>query len=230
DGTLEFIGRADHQIKLHGHRIELGEIEAVLTAHPRVSQAVVVVREDQPGDRSLVAYFVGANVAAEQLQSYLAKRLPGHMVPSAFVALAALPLASSGKVDREQLPGPSSAASMTRGYEAPRGATEEALAKLWAAELGVARVGRNDRFFDVGGHSLLGMQVVLRMRQELGMVVGLSDLFRWPRLADFARVAAEETDLVESVLAQVEGSSGTDVLMQSRDPACSNGELGEAVR
>ncbi|MGH7619203.1 MAG: amino acid adenylation domain-containing protein, partial [Gemmatimonadaceae bacterium] len=187
DGTLEFIGRADHQIKLRCHRIELGEIEAVLTAHPRVSQAVVVVRDDLPGDRQLVAYCNAPDATSKTLQAYLSERLPEHMVPAAYVLLDTFPLTPSGKIDRRKLPAPGENAFSREGYEAPDGDVEIALAKLWAEQLGVERVGRWDDFFALGGHSLLAVQVVVRVQQVLGLELDIGDLFDAPVLADFAK-------------------------------------------
>ncbi|MBW3656663.1 MAG: amino acid adenylation domain-containing protein, partial [Gemmatimonadetes bacterium] len=169
DGMLEYLGRNDFQAKVRGYRIELGEIEARLAEHPQVREAVVVAREDAAGDTRLVAYVVGPDsVAADALRVSLAERLPEHMVPAAYVRLEALPLTPNGKVDRKALPAPEGDAYARRGYEAPVGETEGALAEIWSELLGVERVGRCDNFFALGGHSLLAVRVISRMRQVLG--------------------------------------------------------------
>jgi amino acid adenylation domain-containing protein len=187
DGTIDFQGRNDFQVKVRGFRIELGEIEARLLEHPSVREALVLAREDAPGDRRLAAYVVGEGVEAEALRAHLSAGLPEYMVPAAYVCLEAMPLTPNGKVDRGRLPAPGGDAYATRAYEAPRGETERALAESWAGVLGVERVGRWDDFFALGGHSLLAVQVVSRARQALGVEVALRELFAHPVLADFAR-------------------------------------------
>ncbi|HKV12634.1 MAG TPA: amino acid adenylation domain-containing protein, partial [Thermoanaerobaculia bacterium] len=157
DGTIEFLGRVDHQVKLRGFRIELGEIEAALTASSGVREAVVLAREDRPGDRRLVAYVAGG-VSVEELRRSLSERLPGYMVPAAFVVLEALPLTSNGKVDRRALPAPEQPGSEEE-YRAPRTPVEEILAGIWADLLGIERVGADADFFELGGHSLLATRV-----------------------------------------------------------------------
>ncbi|HEX6746978.1 MAG TPA: amino acid adenylation domain-containing protein, partial [Longimicrobium sp.] len=186
DGTLEFLGRTDFQVKIRGFRIELGEIEAGLRSHPAVRDAVVLARADAPGDTRLVAYVVG-DADAEALRTCLAERLPEYMLPAAYVRLDALPLTPNGKLDRNALPAPDGDAFATRGYEAPSGQVEEAVAAIWAEVLGVERVGRRDHFFALGGHSLLAVRVVSRVRQALGVEAAIGDLFVRPVLADFAR-------------------------------------------
>ncbi|HEX8430582.1 MAG TPA: amino acid adenylation domain-containing protein, partial [Longimicrobium sp.] len=188
DGTLQYLGRSDHQVKVRGFRIEPGEIEARLMAHPEVREAVVVVREDAPGEKRLVAYFAGEEMLeAQTLRAHLAEKLPEHMVPAAYVRVDRLPLTPNGKLDRKALPAPDGDAFATRDYEAPVGDTETALAEVWAGVLGVDRVGRWDNFFDLGGHSLMAVQIVSRVRQTLGVEVKMAALFERPVLADFAR-------------------------------------------
>jgi acyl carrier protein len=198
---VEFLGRIDHQVKVRGFRIELGEIEAVLCAHAAVREAVVMAREDAPGDKRIVAYIVpredlpGFREANQEgLRAHLRARLPEYMVPSAFVMLEALPLTPSGKVDRRALPVPERASS-EREYIAPRTATEEKLAALCAELLRVERVGVEDDFFELGGHSLLATQFISRIRDEFAIELALRTLFEKSTLAALAceieRVRAE---------------------------------------
>ncbi|HET7460922.1 MAG TPA: amino acid adenylation domain-containing protein, partial [Longimicrobium sp.] len=188
DGEMEYLGRLDFQVKVRGYRIELGEIEARLAEHPGVRAPVVLVREDAPGDRRLVAYYLADQpVAVDALKAHLADRLPGYMVPAAYVWMEAYPQTPNGKVDRRALPAPEGDAYAARAYEAPVGETEQALAGIWAEVLGAERVGRRDDFFELGGHSLLAVQVISRVRQALSVEAGLGDLFLRPVLADFAR-------------------------------------------
>ncbi len=188
-GVLEFLGRADEQVKLRGFRIEPAEVEAALEALPGVREAVAVVREDAPGERRLVAYVVpedGAEVDAAALAARLAARLPEYMVPGAFVALHSLPLTPSGKVARRALPAPEPAVA-AEDFAAPRLPMEEAVAGIWAEVLRLERVGVNRNFFDLGGHSLLLARVQSRLREALGRDVPIVDLFRFPTVASLAR-------------------------------------------
>ncbi|HEV3052756.1 MAG TPA: amino acid adenylation domain-containing protein, partial [Longimicrobium sp.] len=184
DGTLEYLGRLDVQVKVRGYRIELGEIEVRLAEHPDVRESVVVAREDQPGDRRLVAYVVGA-ADTDALRAYLRHSLPDYMVPSAFVVLDRLPLTPNGKLDRKALPAPEYAADADR-YVAPRTPTEEVLAGIWAETLRLERVGVEESFFDLGGHSLLATRVISRVREVLGVEVPLRALFEGPTVAELA--------------------------------------------
>ena len=192
DGTIEFLGRNDFQVKLRGFRIELGEIEARLTEQASVREATVAVREDSPGDKRLVAYYTGeAGLSAEELRAHLAGRLPDYMVPAAYVRLDALPLTPNGKLDRDALPLPTGDAYAGRSSEAPEGEREEMLASIWSELLKIDRVGRRDNFFELGGHSLLAVQLVSRLRQALNVEVQLSEVFAHPVLADFAGAITE---------------------------------------
>ncbi|HXO21370.1 MAG TPA: amino acid adenylation domain-containing protein, partial [Thermoanaerobaculia bacterium] len=192
DGRLEFLGRIDGQVKLRGFRIELGEIEAHLGQHPAVRGAVVAAREDMPGDRRLVAYVVARDAGARadlapELRTYLRSRLPEHMVPSAFVALDALPLSPNGKVDRRALPAPELGRhASSRSFVAPRSPVEELLAGIWSAVLGLDAVSVRDNFFSLGGHSLLATQVVSRTREVCGVELPLRTLFEAPTIAELA--------------------------------------------
>ncbi|MET0398462.1 MAG: condensation domain-containing protein, partial [Longimicrobiaceae bacterium] len=189
-GELEYLGRADQQVKVRGFRIELGEVEAALRSHPAVREAAVTVRTDARGERRIVGYVApeeeGAAPSSAELRAHLAARLPEHMVPSALVALDRLPLTPSGKTDRRALPAPEWGAEGASAYRAPRTATEEVLAGIWAEMLGAERVGVEDNFFERGGHSLLATQMVSRVRQALGVEVPLKTVFEAPTVAALA--------------------------------------------
>ena len=190
DGAILFHGRADDQVKLRGLRIELGEIEAALATAPGVAQGRVVAREDRPGDQRLVAYLVpGEGYAAEAVRAHVAARVPDYMLPSAFVALEALPVNSSGKLDRRALPAPDygAGADAASGRE-PATETERRLAALFAEALGLVRVGAEDDFFALGGHSLLAVELTLRIREEWGWDPGLGAIFEHPDVAGLARL------------------------------------------
>jgi amino acid adenylation domain-containing protein/non-ribosomal peptide synthase protein (TIGR01720 family) len=180
DGAIDYLGRADDQVKIRGFRIELGEVESALRQHPDVAEGVVVAWEDEPGRKRLVAYLVAASGVAEpataDLRAFLTRTLPDYMVPSAFVALEALPLSPNGKLDRKALPAPDLNAAAAAGYVAPRTEAEAALAQIWAEVLGVERVGIEDNFFELGGDSILSIQVVSRARQA-GLRFVAKDLF-----------------------------------------------------
>ena len=186
DGAIEYLGRNDFQVKVRGQRIELGEIEARLSTLPGVNEVVVVAREDEPGDQRLVAYYVGsASVEAEGLRAHAQEALPESMVPAAYVRLEALPLTSSGKLDRRALPAPDGSSYVTRGYESPRGEVEEALAGIWSEVLKREQVGRHDNFFELGGHSLMAVTVAERMRRA-GLHSDVRALFMSRTLAELA--------------------------------------------
>ncbi|MFP2963913.1 amino acid adenylation domain-containing protein [Myxococcus sp. 1LA] len=185
DGTLEFLGRLDHQVKVRGFRIELGEIEAVLRTHPSVTEATAVVREDASGSNRLVAYVVPPLADVAPLREYLHQHLPDYMVPSAIVGLDAFPLTPNGKVDRRALPAPDLGLGATDFVE-PRTELEQQLAALFREALDVERVGVNDDFFLLGGHSLLATQVVTRLRAQLGVELALRTFFEAPTVARLA--------------------------------------------
>jgi acyl-CoA synthetase (AMP-forming)/AMP-acid ligase II/acyl carrier protein len=187
DGTLEFLGRIDHQVKIRGFRIELGEVEAVLRRQSAVREAIVVVREEPSRDRRLVAYLVGPEERElPRIREALRAVLPEHMVPADLVVLPTLPLTPNGKLDRSALPAPERAPQAS--YAAPRGALEQSLAAIWHELLGIPRVSRSDNFFDLGGHSLLMVQLRTQLQERLGRDVPILDLFRFPTVSALARL------------------------------------------
>jgi amino acid adenylation domain-containing protein/FkbH-like protein len=194
DGQVEFMGRADRQVKVRGFRVEPGEVEAALARCPGVGRAVVVGREDEAGEGLLAAYVVaagGAQPAAGELRARLRETLPDYMVPAVFVPLEELPLTPNGKVNLDALPaleGDAARSAAARNYVAPRTATEEILAETLAGLLGVVRVGVRDDFFELGGHSLLAVRFVLRVQESLGVEVPLRWLFERPTVAGLAEL------------------------------------------
>ncbi len=206
DGTIEFIGRADRQVKLRGFRLELGEIEAALSAHSSVSEAVVLLQESEPDSQRLVAYLVPKGSRGEHggiaptnseliesLRLFLKEKLPEYMIPSAFVILKALPLTPNGKIDRQALPAPEMAADLTATFVAPRTPVEALLASIWSQLLGLKKVGIWDNFFDLGGHSLLITQLLAKVRESFQVELPLRVLFEAPTVAGLAeRIAMKQ--------------------------------------
>lgn len=196
DGNVEFLGRSDYQVKYRGFRIELGEIEAKILEHPTIAQTVVLLREDQPGEKRLVAYVVGkpdvtngypdGEWPTDVLRSHLSHFLTNHMVPAVYVALESLPVTPNGKLNRAALPKPDALSHNLQDYETPLDDTEAQIAGIWMDLLGVGRVGRRDNFFELGGHSLLAMVVAARLRTGLGVEIALPDLLARPVLCDLA--------------------------------------------
>jgi aspartate racemase len=187
DGTLEFLGRVDHQVKLHGYRVELEEIDAVLMRHPSVREAAVVLREDVPGDKRLVAYVsVGGELDAPDLRVFLRRWLPEYMVPSSILLLDVLPKTSAGKVDRRMLPVPERTPQGPPISRGPRHPLDEQLLGIWRRVLRRDQIGVDDNFFELGGHSLLATQVVARIRAEVGRELPLRALFEAPTVAELA--------------------------------------------
>jgi natural product biosynthesis luciferase-like monooxygenase protein len=190
DGVVEFLGRTDHQVKIRGYRIELGEIETLLNRHDSVVEGVVVAREDTPGDQRLVAYYVakdgGGDEAETALREALREKLPEYMVPSHFVALDALPLTPNGKVDRKAMPAPESQKKKGASeYVAPDSELESKVAEVWQETLGRERVGVDDNFFDIGGHSLLVVRMHRVIKERIEQPVSLTDLYRFPTIRTF---------------------------------------------
>jgi amino acid adenylation domain-containing protein len=203
NGEIEFLGRVDHQVKVRGFRIEPGEIEAVLSQHPAVRESVVIVRESEAGDKSIVAYVVAeqdaagaGNIKAGELRNHLKERVPEYMIPQSFVALEELPLTENGKVDRRALPAPESGGREGEAeFVAPRSAVEELVAGIWGNVLGVERVSIEDNFFELGGHSLLATQIISRVREVLGVGLALRTLFESPTVEGLAaRIENEQRE------------------------------------
>jgi len=205
DGTLEYLGRNDHQVKVRGYRIELGEIEARLAQHEAVQAAVVIAREDVPGEKQLVAYLKVTGEdrpGVDTLRAHLRATLPEFMLPGAFVMLDRFPLTPNGKLDRRALPAPDTAAQPHRHYEPPQGEVEVALAQIWQEVLRVPRIGRQDNFFDLGGHSLLAMQTMIRVRSALSVALPFRQLFEAATVEQLAaRVAASRQSRLREKLA-----------------------------
>jgi acyl-coenzyme A synthetase/AMP-(fatty) acid ligase/acyl carrier protein len=192
DGTLEFFGRIDHQVKIRGLRIELGEIETLMRAHPRVKEAVAVAAETMPGDQRLIAYYTRVKPIADaagdtlenELRETLTQKLPAYMVPNHFVRLDEMPLNPNGKIDREALPVPSNLdRPVQEGFAAPRTPTEEAVAALFASVLKVDMVSRDDHFFRLGGHSLMATQMIASISEALKVRFTAIDFFARPTVA-----------------------------------------------
>jgi amino acid adenylation domain-containing protein len=224
DGSIEFLRRLDEQVKIRGFRIEPGEIEAALALHPSVVDAVVVAREDRPGDKRLVAYIVpnGQQPAptAGALHEHLKQILPDYMIPSAFVMLEALPLTSSGKVDRRALPAPDRNGFQAEGqFVAPRTPVEQTLADIWAEVLGLESISIHDNFFHLGGHSLLAIQIVSRVRDAFQADLPLRKIFETPTIAGLSIgiVQTQAEDLngeqAAEILARLESLSAAEIQM-----------------
>ncbi|MFD2168469.1 amino acid adenylation domain-containing protein [Tumebacillus lipolyticus] len=207
DGSLEFIGRIDNQVKIRGFRIELGEIEANLAQHPDVQKAVVIAREDVPGDKRLVAYVETSAETTADLAPYLKTKMPEYMIPSAILKLERLPLTANGKVDKKALPMPDRTEwALETQYIAPRNDWEESVAKIWAEVLHLDQVGVHDNFFDLGGHSLLATQLMSRIHSEFGVKLPLRLLFA-------------EASTVEKLAQQIE--------RQAREASAGQGETAQ---
>jgi acyl-CoA synthetase (AMP-forming)/AMP-acid ligase II/acyl carrier protein len=205
DGEIEFLGRLDEQIKIRGFRIEPNEIVRALDEHPEVVASVVVARENNAGEKSLLAYLVldpAATITATALREHLVKRLPEYMVPAGFIRMELLPLTSNGKVDRSALPAPSVANTLCEdNFVSPSGPVQQRLAGIIASLLHIERIGANDNFFRLGGHSLLGTQLIARVNETFGVELPLLQLFDHPTLTGMS--GAIET----LILAKIEAAS-----------------------
>ncbi|MFE2826934.1 alpha/beta fold hydrolase, partial [Streptomyces sp. NPDC059271] len=212
DGTLEFIGRIDNQIKLRGYRIELGEIENALHTHPHIHTTTITLREDTPGNKQLTAYIVtNEPVDNDALRAHLRQQLPDYMVPATYVTLDQLPLTPNGKVDTKALPAPGSERpDLANAYTAPRSDTEGTLAAIWADVLGIETVGIHDNFFALGGQSISAVRMVSRIR-EAGLPVALQQIMRHPTVAGLAAVLDAPEVKAET------GAGGLVVLLSPED-------------
>ncbi|WP_316839563.1 polyketide synthase [Pedobacter gandavensis] len=187
DGEIEYLGRIDDQVKIRGYRIELGEIESILQTAPGIKQGVILVRENQLGDKRLVAYVViQENYDKKTLISYLESKLPLYMVPQLIVQLEALPFSPNGKVDKKALPDPDAATLLTNSYEAPNYETENNLSAIWKEVLGVSRVGIEDNFFELGGNSLLAQKSIALLKTRHGLHLLVTKIYQFPRVKELA--------------------------------------------
>ncbi|WP_406638706.1 amino acid adenylation domain-containing protein [Amycolatopsis sp. WGS_07] len=220
DGEFEFLGRMDHQVKLRGHRIELAEIEATLGTHPDVSGVAVIVREDRPGDRRLVAYFTGGEPPAAELRQHLADRLPAYMIPAAYVRLDHFPLTTNNKMDRDALPAPDNVREMPVDYVAPRTAVERDLVKLWEELTGAAPVGVGDEFHALGGDSLMAGRVVEWIRAQHATEIPFSRVLAGATVGELAA-------LIETGSADTAQAPGPTAVRKSSGPvAATSGQFG----
>ncbi len=201
DGNILYLGRLDHQVKIRGNRIELGEIEATLSQHPSVREVVVVAHEYAPGDNRLAAYVVPKqeqSISISQLRDFLSKKLPEYMIPASYTMLDTIPLTPNGKVNRRALPMPNQARpKLNKTYVVPRNATEETLAKIWAKVIGLERVGINDNFFDLGGDSIISLQIVAKASQA-GLRLIPQQLFEYQTISELSSAIG----IAESVIAE----------------------------
>jgi acyl carrier protein len=235
DGTIEFLGRIDHQVKVRGFRIELGEIEATLDQHPAVQQAVVLARQQADDDKQLVAYVIpqgGDSLKSSNLRSFLKKKLPPYMVPSNFTFLEAFPLTPSGKVNRRQLPTPDKSRSgLGSDFVAPRSAVEEMLANMWAEVLEQKQIGVYDNFFELGGHSLLATQLVSRIRQTFQVSLPLQTIFTAPTVADLCQTLVSheqqpgQTEKIARALKRLQTMTDAEVQAMLQKKETTRGQL-----
>ena len=202
DGNIEYLGRADQQVKVRGFRIELNEIESAICEVAPVRQAIVVAREDIPGDIRLLAYLIALDaqtLSLDELREQLNRKLPGYMVPSTFVLLSGVPLTSTGKIDRKALPSPDAEVlASERRFVAPRTRLEETLCDIWTETLGISKIGVTESFFDLGGHSLLAIRIISKVRAALGIEIPPSQIFEKPTIQEFAKAVELKKQTVGS--------------------------------
>jgi amino acid adenylation domain-containing protein len=202
DGSIEYLGRTDFQVKMRGLRIELGEIEARVTEFPGVNQCIVLMREDRPGDKRLVAYLSAEenhSISISELRGHLSSVLPDYMVPAHFVVLDSIPLSANGKADRRALPEPKMERIDDEAFAAPRSKTEQMIADIWKELLQISRVGINDSFFDLGGHSLLLPRMLRRLKVDFGKQLSIVNLFQYPTVAALAAFMNTKIDTGVSI-------------------------------
>ncbi|CAN5910511.1 hypothetical protein BH11MYX2_BH11MYX2_32370 [soil metagenome] len=216
-GDIEYLGRADFHVKIRGFRIELGEIENALRSHPSVLDVVVIAREDTPGDKRLVGYLVAreqAEPTVEELREHVRSVLPDYLIPGAYVICDEFPLTPNGKLDRAALPPPSARLTEAAPSEQPTSELEVWLATTWAELLGVDAVGLDDNFFDLGGHSLLLTQLIVRINAELGLDAPLRVLFTAPTVRGLSEAMADQWAENQAMLAEIEQMSPDEVEAQ----------------
>jgi amino acid adenylation domain-containing protein len=213
DGNIQYLGRIDNQVKLRGFRIELGEIEAVLAKHSSVQSAVVIVREDNPGDKRLVAYVVpsGKSISIATLKDLVRQRLPEYMVPAAFVEMSALPLSPNGKINRRLLPAPDWSAAESGDVLKPRNELEAALVRVWQSVLHVPNIGVGDNFFDLGGHSLMAARVLSEVEKITGKELPLSALFRGATVESLAQLISQLQEASDPVVMEIQPGDASGV-------------------
>jgi len=212
DGNLEFLGRVDSQVKIRGYRIELGEIEVALLRHPGVREAVVLAREDVPGEKRLVGYIVPSRQpapASSELRAFLQETLPEYMVPWTFIEMEALPVTGNGKLDRAALPAPREVRAETAAFTPPRNDLERAIAEAWREVLQLDQVGVQESFFEVGGSSLLLARLQSRLRQALGREIPFVELFRHPTIESLAKSLEGEAPKPEDKAEQARARTET---------------------
>lgn len=221
DGTLKFFGRLDHQVKIRGFRIELGEIESKMRSYPGIAKPVVIVREDQPGEKRLVAYFLGEmDISTAALRAHLAETLPEYMVPTVYMRLEALPLTPNGKLDRKALPAPQVSGGEADSLLEPRNSNERALVRIWCEMLNLKQVGMRDNFFDLGGHSLLAVRVIGIVNKTLNGFLTIPVFYRDPTIEGMANALEQDrgTERGAQLLSLQTGQSGLPIYFIGAGP------------
>lgn len=240
DGTLEFLNRIDNQVKIRGFRVEAGEIEQAIRSHELVADAIVLVREDEAGDKRLVVYVVSTSEiypSTTELRDHLSNRLPAYMLPSAFVMLEDFPLLPNGKIDRHALPRPEQERpSLDAAFQAPRSPLEESVAKIWCDVLKLERIGVQDNFFELGGHSLLGAKLISNLRRSLNCELSLIDVFQSPTVERLTQVIyqrqteSEAEEELGALLAELETLSDEEAQKRLERLVKNGGSLANALK